>query len=95
MHGLGVEDVARLEDQGHDLRIGRIQRLPAQQADRLELVGRLPAQAPLQQGSQLAPAVEQPPAAGGVGFEPEQQARGSVGVVAGPGGGDAGRSWEL
>ena len=70
--GLGVEDVARLEDRRHHLRIGRIERLPAQQSDRLELVGRLPAQAAVQQGAQLAPAVEQPSAAGGVGFELEE-----------------------
>ena len=95
MPGLGVEDVARLEDQRHHLRIGRIERLPAQQADRLELVGRLPGQAPVQQGAELAPAVEQPSAAGGGRFELEEQARGRVGVVAGPGGGDAGPAVEV
>jgi hypothetical protein len=87
---MGVEDVARLEDQRDHLGIGCIQRLPAQQADRLEFIGRLPAQAPVQQAAELAPAVEQPPAAGGGGFELEEQACGRVGVVAEPGVGDAG-----
>ena len=54
---------------GHIAFIGRVERLPAQQADGLELFGRLPALARLEPGAELGPAVEQPAAAGAGGFQ--------------------------
>jgi hypothetical protein len=90
MEGLGVQHIAGQEEGGHDLRIDRIPRLAAQEADGLELVRRLPAQSAVQQAPQLGPAVQEPLGAGGGGLQVPEQPRRIVGVVGLARAGDAG-----
>jgi hypothetical protein len=77
--GLVGEDlgVIRAQDEGTDVDplhprvIGGVDGLLAQQADGAEALGRLPARiaVALERQPQLGPALEEPPAAGGRGFE--------------------------
>jgi hypothetical protein len=78
---IGPQRVAGQEHLGHFADVGRLQRLPAQQADSLELLGRLPALARLDPGAELGPAVEQPAAAGAGVFQLPDQPGGPVRVV--------------
>jgi hypothetical protein len=85
---LAAEQVGGQEDGGDLGVVGGVQRLLAQQPDRLELVGRLPGQLALQQVAEPGPAVQQPAAAGSRGLEARDQPGGIIRVVGQAGGGD-------